>query len=293
VPPVAGCSTTFLNDRRPIDNSQPGIVAGSSSSAFGQVFQVKSNQTANYNSLQVSFTERMGRHFTLNGYYTYSKNLQSVELQNNTTNPTGAGQIPQNYLNLAEDRGRTDDDIRHMFVTSLVWQLQYYRGTNRAWKALLNDWSVSPIITVHSGLPFTVTTGSDVNQDGQSGNDRPNDVPGVSFATAHNTRAQQVAEWFNTAAFTKNAITASDPTGDGNAPRNLLNGPGFRDVDLAIFRDIRIGERFTLQARGEATNTFNFVNLNNPVSSMSASNFGTITGAGTMRQIQVGLRLTF
>ena len=292
-PAVAGCSTTFLNDRRPIDNPNPGIVAGSSSSAFGQVFQVKSNQTANYNALQVSFTERMGRHFTMNGFYTYSKNLQSVELQNNTTNPTGAGQIPQDYLNLAEDRGRTDDDIRHTFVTSLVWQLQYYRGTNRAWKALLNDWSISPIVSIHSGLPFTVTTGTDVNQDGQSGNDRPDIVPGVAFGTAHRTRGQQVAEWFNTAAFAKNAITAADPTGNGNAPRNFLIGPGYRDVDLAIFRDIRIGERFALQARGEATNTFNFVNLNNPVATMSASNFGTITGAGTMRQIQVGLRLTF
>jgi hypothetical protein len=293
VPAVAGCGTTFLNDRRPIDNANPGIVAGSSSSAFGQVFQVKSNQTANYDALQVSWVERLGRRFTLNGFYTFSKNLQSVELQNNTTNPTGAGQIPQDYLNLAEDRGRTDDDIRHMFVTSLVWQLQYYHGANRAWKALLNDWSVSPIVTVHSGLPFTVTTGADVNQDGQSGNDRPNIVPGVSFATAHGTRAQQVAAWFNTAAFAKNAITASDPTGDGNAPRNFLTGPGYRDVDLAIFRDIRMGERFTLQARGEATNTFNFVNLNNPVTTMSAANFGTITGAGTMRQIQIGLRLTF
>ena len=293
VPAVAGCGTTFLNDRRPIDNAKPGAVAGSTSSAFGQVFQVSSNQTANYNSLQVSWVERMGRRFTLNGFYTFSKNLESVELQNNTTNPTGAGQIPQDYLNLAGERGRTDDDIRHTFVTSLVWQLQYYRGANRAWKALLNDWSVSPIITLRSGLPYTVTTGTDVNQDGQSGNDRPNIVPGVSFATAHGTRSQQVTEWFNIAAFAKNAITVADPTGDGNTPRNFLTGPGYRDVDLAIFRDIHLGDQFTLQARGEATNTFNFVNLNNPVSAMSAANFGTITGAGNMRQIQIGLRLTF
>jgi hypothetical protein len=62
---------------------------------------------------------------------------------------------------------------------------------------------------------------------------------------------------------------------------------------LAIFRDFRIHEQITLQARAEALNAFNLVNLNNPVTTLSASNFGTITGAGTMREIQIGLRLTF
>jgi len=293
VPAVSGCGTTYLNDRRPIDNPSPGTTAAATTSPFGQVFELDSNQWANYNALQISYVERMGRHFTLNGYYAYSKNLESLELENNTTNPTGAGQIPQDYLNLGEDRGRTDDDIRHNFVTSLVWQLEYYQGSSRALKGVLNGWSISPIVTLHSGAPFTVTTGSDVNSDGQSGNDRPNVVPGLTFAMPHSTRAQQVAEWFYTSAFAKNAITSYDPTGDGSAPRNVLDGPGYRDIDLAIFRDFRIHEQITLQARAEALNAFNLVNLNNPVTTLSASNFGTITGAGTMREIQIGLRLTF
>jgi hypothetical protein len=292
-PAVSGCGTTYLNDRRPIDNASPGTTAAATTSPFGQVFELGSNQWANYNALQVSWVERAGHHFTMNGFYTFSKNLESLELENNTTNPTGAGQIPQDYLNLGEDRGRTDDDVRHNFVTSVVWQLEYYQGSSRAIKELVNGWSISPIMTLHSGAPFTVTTGSDVNQDGQSGNDRPNIVPGLAFSVPHNARAQQVAAWFYAPAFTKNAITAANPTGDGNAPRNLLDGPGYRDIDLAIFRDFRIRERFMLQARAEALNAFNLVNLNNPVTTLSASNFATITGAGTMREVQIGLRLTF
>ncbi len=131
-----------------------------------------------------------------------------------------------------------------------------------------------------------------MNNDGQSGNDRPN-LTGVAFTMPHNTRAEQVAAWFNSGAFVKNAITTADPTGDGNAPRNLINGPGYRDVDLAVFRDFRIHEQVSLQFRAEALNSFNFVNLNNPVTTLSASNFATITGAGTMREVQLGLRLTF
>ncbi|HMD31107.1 MAG TPA: hypothetical protein VKG84_04290, partial [Candidatus Acidoferrales bacterium] len=132
-----------------------------------------------------------------------------------------------------------------------------------------------------------------INQDGQSGNDRPNLVGGQPLGIPHPNRTDQLKEWFNTAAFSKNAITAANPTGNGDAGRNIIYGPSFRDVDLAVFRNFKVYERMVLQVRAEALNVFNFVNLNNPVSSMSASNFGSITGAGTMRQLQLGMRLTF
>ncbi|SPE40337.1 hypothetical protein SBA3_3720007 [Candidatus Sulfopaludibacter sp. SbA3] len=74
-----------------------------------------------------------------------------------------------------------------------------------------------------------------------------------------------------------------------------MDAPGSRNVDLGLFRDFKFAERFTLQARGEFTNFFNFVNLSAPNGTLSAAAFGTIrtTPLGSMRNIQLGLRLTF
>lgn len=303
--PIYGVSgvtptTKNVNARRPIDNPDLGVT----NSAFGQVFQDFSNQTSSYNALQVTFNERMGHNFTLHGYYVYSKSFESVEMDNNTPNPTAAGQIPQDYLALWEERGPSDYDMRHSAVVSFVWLFDYYTGPSRALRGLLNGWSVSPILTVHSGMPFTITSGSDYNADGQSGNDRPNYVPGMTLSVPHPNRSAEVAEWFNVNAFCDNnggttvkcatGVTGIGPDGqDGNVGRDSLYGPAFYNWDMSLFRDFRLTERFGLQARAEALNVFNIVNLNNPGTTLGSKTFGVISGANTMRELQIGLRLTF
>jgi hypothetical protein len=94
--------------------------------------------------------------------------------------------------------------------------------------------------------------------------------------------------WFNTAAFTSGA-----PGTDGTLGRDVLTGPGSKNVDLGIFRNFRVREKINLQARGEFSNAFNMVNLNNPTGTLSSGLFGQIRTAATMRQVQVGLRMTF
>ncbi len=61
---------------------------------------------------------------------------------------------------------------------------------------------------------------------------------------------------------------------DGTASRNILDAPGFRSVDLAIFRDFKIRERYGLQVRAEATNAFNMVSLKTPSASGPPHNPG-------------------
>ena len=118
---------------------------------------------------------------------------------------------------------------------------------------------------------------------------RPNLVPGVNASLDPNRpRSATVAEWFNTAAFVANPIGK-----DGTFGRNVLDAPGYRDVDLGIFRDFQIKERFNLQFRAESTNAFNMVSLNAPSATLTSSSFGSISSAHTMRQIQLGMRLHF
>ena len=75
--------------------------------------------------------------------------------------------------------------------------------------------------------------------------------------------------------------------------RGILDGPGMKNVDLQISRDFRTARKTTLQVRVVATNAFNFVNFGNPEMRITQSNFGRITSAGRMRQVQLGAKLSF
>jgi len=253
--------------------------------AVGAVLLLDSDQYSNYNSLQVTFALHRWHHLAFNGFYTYSKTMASAELQNNTTNG-----LAQNYSKLGDEYGRADTDQRHVFSMSMNWELEYYHGGSGLLRNLLNGWTISPVIKMRSGLPFTVTNGSvDANLDGQT-NDRAQLIgdPQVTNPTAD--------MWFNTAAFAQNKVVTGVAT-DGNSARNLLDGPGYKVVDLGLSRDFKVHGRAVLRFRAEATNAFNHVHLGQPgaavPSGATSTTFGVIRTANAMRKVQLGLRLSF
>jgi hypothetical protein len=262
------------------------ILARRPNPAFGPVLLIDSDQTSSYNGLQVTIGSRPWHHVNFNGFYTLSKTMSSAELQNSTTQG-----LAQNYSNLVEEYGRADTDQRHVFNLSLNWDIDYYQGGNAVVRNVFNGWSISPIIKVRSGLPFTVTNGNvDANLDGNT-NDRAQLIgdPTVSNPSA--------AQWFNTAAFTQNKAVTGVAT-DGNSARNLLDGPAYHSVDLALSRDFHLQNRARLTFRAEATNALNTVSLSQPGAAVPAAGttsatFGVIRTANPMRRMQFGLRLTF
>jgi hypothetical protein len=171
-------------------------------------------------------------------------------------------------------------------VLSGIWNINYIKEWNPAARAILNGWSLSAIVTMRSGRPLTITNGSDANLDGIN-NDRANLI-GNPVLDHNRPRSEVVDAWFNTTAF------AAVPVGtSGTAGRNIIEGPGLKNVDLGIFRDFNFTERFKLQFRAEATTALNIVNLNNPALGRNSGQFGQIREARTMREAQLGLRLTF
>ena len=288
--PGATTSQASINARRPYD---PGVL--------GQNIFLITNQTASYHALQISANRRLTNNLMLNGFYVWSHAIQS-------SNESAIGQMTaQDFANLWEEKGPFDADRRNVATISGMWKIDYDRGSNFFMKNVVNGWTISPIFSVQSGSPFEITTGSTKNDD-SNGHNRPDLVAGVNpFLNPNRPRAQAAAEWFNTAAFVANGPGVAGGIGpggaDGNTPRDFLRGPGSRDVDLGIFRDIHVGEKITLQLRGEATNAFNLVILNNPSGTSgppptvgaapSSSSFGKITSAASPRIIQVGARLTF
>jgi hypothetical protein len=264
-----GATTGNVDLRRPV---LPG--------RYAAIMVLNSTMNNAYHSLQLTVDKRLSRNFQFKGFYTFSKSLEGAVMQNTTT---GGG--AEDYRNLRLERARTNNDHRHNVVASGVWRIDYVRGSNRL-RWVVNDWMISGIVTLRSGGPLTITAGTDRNLDGNN-NDRANPA-GNPFLDPNRSRAAVTAAWFNTAAF------GLPPVGtDGLTGRNILDGPGSKNIDLGLFRGFRIKERTNLQVRAEMTNAFNLVNLSCPTTSMNSSAFGTIRTAGAMRQVQLGLRLAF
>jgi len=262
-------TTANVNARRPY---QPGVI--------GSARVLESTFASDYHALQLS-AERRGARFSAKAYYTFGKAMEDVDYQ--------GGGLPavQNSNRIELERARTSADRTHNFTMSAIWRLDYFKGSKSIAHALLSNWTVSTIVTLQSGTPLTITSGIDRNLDGVT-TDRP-DVIADPELDSGRPREELIEQWFNTAAFAQPAIGA-----DGTAGRSIVVGPGYKNIDLGIFRDIGLAGRSVLQLRVEATNVLNFVNLMNPGLSLNApATFGKIRTARDMRRIQLGARLSF
>ena len=265
----AGATTANVNARRPY---MPGVI--------GQARVLESTFTSDYHALQLS-AERRGLRFSSKAYYTFGKALEDLDYQ--------GGGLPavQNSNRIELERGRTSADRRHSFVLSGIWRPDYFSDSKPVVKMLLNGWTVSTIITLQSGSPLTISSGQDRNLDGIT-TDRA-DLVGDPHLDSGRSRDELIAQWFNIAAFAQPALGQ-----DGTAGRSIIDGPGYRNVDLGLFRDVGLGGGTRVQVRVEATNIFNTVNLQNPDTSLSAAaTFGRIRSARDMRRIQLGARFSF
>ncbi|HXG54307.1 MAG TPA: carboxypeptidase regulatory-like domain-containing protein [Vicinamibacterales bacterium] len=236
---VPGATAANVNSRRPY---LPGTIAAAN--VLESIF------SSDYNGLQLS-AERRGARLSAKAYYSLGKAVEDVDFQ--------GGGLPtvQNSNRLELERGRASSDRRHSFVLSSVLKMDYFKDSTGLLSALLDDWTVSSIVTVTSGSALTINAGQDRNLDGIN-NDRA-DLVGEPGLDSGRSRDERLAAWFNIAAF------ASPASGtDGTGRRGVLSGPGFRNVDLGLFRDFGLPRRTKLQFRMEATNVFNIVNLSNP-----------------------------
>ncbi len=202
----------------------------------------------------------------------------------------------QDSTNLRAEHGPSDFDVRHRFTFSGIYELPF-KG-NRA----VQGWQLSLIEQIQSGNPIEIVTGSAYN--GVSNTIRPNilgPVP-VGIGSAANGNVQYFPALTCNVPATPNCLFQV-PTGFGNMGRNLLVGPGFENLDVALYKDTHITERITAQFRADTFNLFNHPNLAQPgriVSTAPGNNFGQISGtrspigdAGSSRQIQLALKLIF
>jgi outer membrane receptor protein involved in Fe transport len=228
-----------------------------------------------YNGLELSAKKRFSRGYSILASYTLSKARDNASADD--------GFSAQDQLDPNDTWGLADTDQRHRVVASFMWELPSPQAG--AAKAVLGDWQFNGIVTVSSGTPFSLSSGRDA---ALNFNTTRASVVGDPNLAADRSRAELIQRYYNADAF---VIPATGTL--GNTPRNFLIGPGAKNVDLSLFRTFVVRKNFNVQARVEAFNAFNFVNLGNPRSNIGAANPGRIDTAGDARIMQFGLRMMF
>ena len=267
---------------------------------FGQVSWRGNKDISSYNGLSVAVKRSFSRGFLLSANYMWSHEIDDG------SNGSGDGDslVAQNVACPACERASGIWDARHVFNANAIYQLPFGPG-----KTYLNEpgilgqivgsWELTSALVARTGFPVNVTMSrsSSVVPDGNTTDQRPDLLPGVPLEAPG---GPHIAEWFNTAAFAPPA-----PGTFGDAPRNLLRGPGAWQIDMGLAKHFLLTERARLEFRTEFFNIFNHPQYGLPQSVYNGSFFGTIingvntntppspVGTGTPREIQFALRLAF
>jgi len=236
-----------------------------------------------YHALAMKVEKRFARGFSVLLAYTASKLIddgqQSAQIRAGATSVNTV----QNWNDLRAERSRSAQDLPQRMVLTGLWELPFGRNGSALRRHTLGGWQVNAITTLESGRPISLSA------PGTLVGNRPNAVPGAKAKLDQPT----IARWFNTAAF-----SLIDPYTYGNVSRTLpdVNSDGLFNMDLSIFKNFAIRERYKLQFRAEAFNFTNTPTFETPGTSLTSATFGVVTATAlnpAPRVFQFSLALRF
>ncbi len=277
-----GTRGVHLDNLRDINTGQLGLAGATTVSAarsypfFAQINEIETHQVSNYDALQVT-AERRAHGVGFLASYTYSHALDE-----STASP---GSVTDPY-NVRYDYGNSDLDIPNRFVASATYELPI--KAKGVFGGFVQGWQLNTILQYYDGFPFSVLASSGV---GDGLTPRAQITGNGTLPTNQRT----LGEWFNTAAF---ANSAAGTWGDSG--RNILQGPGTKNVDFSVFKNTHLTESKVLQLRGEFFNLFNTPQFNNPGVTVGSGTFGKVSSAGSEpvfqrleRQVQLAAKINF
>jgi hypothetical protein len=268
-----------------------GSLGGSFFPGFGNLtapglgsFLMESNANSSYNSLQATLNKRFSHGLQMLLSYTYSHTIDDYS----GSDVSDITLVPGNMVN-EQNRASSDFDRRHRFVGSYLYNLpDAYHGGSGFAKGVLNSWSLSGIVTLQSGTPFSI-----YGSDSAFSATRADLASGRTLASA--IKSGNVADRL-TAYFDPTAFVSPSPAGTdfGMLGRNIIRGPKQINTDFSIMKNIPIREGQRAEFRAEFFNLFNNVNFANPVNIQSSYNFGQIATTTTgPRVVQFALKYEF
>ena len=251
----------------------------------------RSQGKSTYNALQVSLNGRQQHGLTYLISYTWSKSLDlgcsgfyGVE-----------GCSIQNPYNLQADKGPSATDLPQIFSAAWVYALPFGKGGKFSSgspivNALIGGWNLNGVLSFNSGTAFDVGTSQDIAHTGNYNYGNGYGYERANLVGNPYPGNKTPNEWINTAAF-----AYPSPNTFGDLGRDSLRSDWNKNLDLSIFRQFPITERFRIEFRFE---TFNLTNT--PVWAIPVTNldstllFGRVTNtANVPRQLQFGLKLYF
>ncbi len=248
--------------------------------------ECEARNMSNYHGMQAKLTKRLTKGVQFLASYTWSRALDY-----GGSSANGGGQVggPQTVTNIKlTGYGPSGFNISHRFVGSWVWELPFGKGrrfvNQGVASKIFGGIELDGITTFQTGLPFTVTLASGVNNGAPSWPDR------IKSGKLDNPDPYM---WYDPTAF-----AAPLANHYGNSPRGVLYQPGFRNFDLSALRRVTIRERITLLFRLDAFNAFNM-----PIFGAPSASFNPVAPAGTNgritstnqdnRDLQCTIRLQF
>ncbi len=248
---------------------------------FREIRVIENDLVSDYDAVTAVVRRRMTAGLALNAHYTWSRTRDMADHSN------AGGRIVNNY-DIWSDYGPASWDVPHRLVISGIYELPFFRDSDSAWvRTLAGGWQVSGVATFQSGTPLNVVIQGDRANVG-SPNQRPDVLRDVSLNCRPNPSGLGLVDCIDPAAFAMPAQYTF-----GNAPRNMLRGPGYSRTDLSIMKTFAFAGRYRLTAQAQILNVFNEVNWGAPNTTLGAANFGRITSALDMRTAELGIRFNF
>jgi hypothetical protein len=243
-----------------------------------------------YNAGIIEFQKRVMHGWGGRFSYTYSRLMDNQFGETNSYSRNPNNRAVNNY-DLEAEYSRGILDVPHRLVLAPIIELPFGQGRRFANSsglsdALLGGWTIAGILNFESGFPVALSQNGD-NTGTFSNAQRPNVVANVDPNTS-GEREARFPQWLNPAAF-----STALPFNYGNADPTIRT-PDRNNIDVAISKDIRLGNGVRAQIRLEELNLNNHVKVNGPEQRFGRSNFGNISvQRGFMRITQLTFRLTF
>lgn len=264
---------------------------------FSNILFPTPDTSAHYNALIARLTRRFSAGVQFDAVYRFAKSTDVVSYEGPTANTN-----PTYPLDVREEVGPSDFDVRHNFVASGLWELPILRHRNDLAGSILGGWQVSGILTAHTGFPWTPVIGQCISTRGPSicpvrpnsyrggaGTDTSNDA----FITGSNFPGGGPA-FFSTAA----------PVGFQlpGISRNSFRGPRYFNVDMAVSKKFGLssllGEGRFFEVKANFFNVFNLLNLqpfnfNSPSTQVQNALFGRAERGLAGRVVEIQGRFNF
>ncbi len=264
---------------------------------FNGLYIPQPDVDSNFNALLVTLSKRASHGLSFTANYRFSKSLDNLSY-------SGPGFVTnQTYpLNNKSEYGPSDFDTTHNFVGAAVWEVPFTRATAAGWKRdVLGGWTISPIVTYHTGFPWTPVSGESVPTPagpslspirpiayyGGAGDDTSNST----FLQTNGNFPGGGAKYFD---------INPGPPGIG---RNTFRGPNYFSTDLSIAKVTKVpwmhlGEAAQLDIRANLFNVFNQINLapfgfDSPSTNIQNNEFGQATTGLAGRVVEFQGRLSF